>query len=59
MFWILVLFFLRASVEENEFWPCLLEKAVAKLVQAYYRLDGGFEQIALEMLLHSSLKGNQ
>ncbi|CAK9047069.1 Calpain-type cysteine protease DEK1 (Phytocalpain DEK1) (Protein DEFECTIVE KERNEL 1) (ZmDEK1) [Durusdinium trenchii] len=36
--------------KENEFWPCLLEKAVAKLVQAYYRLDGGFEQIALEML---------
>jgi len=36
--------------KENEFWPCLLEKACAKLVQAYYRLDGGFEAIALEML---------
>ena len=37
--------------KENEFWPCLLEKAVAKLVKAYYRIDGGFEQIALEMCL--------
>lgn len=36
--------------KENEFWPCLLEKACAKLVKAYYRLDGGFEAVALEML---------
>lgn len=36
--------------KENEFWPCLLEKACAKLVKAYYRLDGGFEALALEML---------
>jgi len=36
--------------KENEFWPCLLEKAVAKFVKAYYRIDGGFESIALEML---------
>eukprot|EP00913_Durusdinium_trenchii_P013742 g12902.t1 len=40
----------RACMQENEFWPCLLEKACAKLVKAYYRLDGGFEAVALEML---------
>ncbi|CAJ1389461.1 unnamed protein product [Effrenium voratum] len=36
--------------KENEFWPCLLEKAVAKFVMSYHRLDGGYENIALEML---------
>eukprot|EP00931_Biecheleriopsis_adriatica_P028177 TRINITY_DN16846_c0_g1_i2.p1 TRINITY_DN16846_c0_g1~~TRINITY_DN16846_c0_g1_i2.p1 ORF type:complete len:497 (-),score=93.35 TRINITY_DN16846_c0_g1_i2:108-1598(-) len=35
---------------ENEFWTCLLEKAVAKFVGGYWRLDGGFPSIALEML---------
>ncbi|CAJ1389462.1 unnamed protein product [Effrenium voratum] len=35
--------------KENEFWPCLLEKAVAKFVQSYHRLDGGFESVAMEM----------
>ena len=36
--------------KENELWTCLLEKAVAKFVQSYHRLDGGFESVALEML---------
>ena len=34
----------------TRFWPCLLEKAVAKLVGAYYRIDGGFTSVAMEML---------
>ena len=37
------------QTSQNEFWPCLLEKAVAKFVEAYYRLDGGFDAVALEM----------
>ncbi|CAE7725602.1 unnamed protein product, partial [Symbiodinium pilosum] len=36
--------------KENEFWTCLLEKAVAKFVKSYHRLDGGFECVAMEML---------
>eukprot|EP00913_Durusdinium_trenchii_P013712 g12874.t1 len=40
--------------KENEFWPCLLEKAVAKFVKSYHRcsarIDGGWESVALEML---------
>ena len=36
--------------KENEFWTCLLEKAVAKFVKSYHRIDGGFEAVALEML---------
>ncbi|CAJ1421908.1 unnamed protein product [Effrenium voratum] len=36
--------------KENEFWPCLLEKAVAKFVESYHRLDGGWESVALECL---------
>ena len=36
--------------KENEFWTCLLEKAVAKFVKSYHRIDGGFESVALEML---------
>lgn len=35
--------------KENEFWPCLLEKAVAKFVGAYAHLDGGFEGIGMEL----------
>lgn len=31
------------QTKENEFWPCLLEKAVAKFVMSYHRIDGGFE----------------
>ncbi len=37
------------QTKENEFWPCLLEKAVAKFVMAYYRLDGGFSSVGMEM----------
>mmetsp|Transcript_44735 Transcript_44735/g.104230 ORF Transcript_44735/g.104230 Transcript_44735/m.104230 type:complete len:501 (-) Transcript_44735:90-1592(-) len=36
--------------KENEFWTCLLEKAVAKFVKSFHRLDGGFEAMAMEML---------
>jgi len=36
--------------KENEFWPCLLEKAVAKFVKSYHRIDGGWESVAMEML---------
>ena len=28
--------------------PCLLEKAVAKFVMSYHRIDGGFEASALD-----------
>ncbi|CAJ1401257.1 unnamed protein product [Effrenium voratum] len=38
------------QTKENEFWPCLLEKAVAKFVMSYHRIDGGFESVAMEML---------
>jgi len=38
------------QTKENEFWPCLLDKAVAKFVMSYHRIDGGFESSALEML---------
>jgi len=30
-----------APTPQNEFWPCLLEKAVAKFVMGFYRLDRG------------------
>lgn len=36
------------QTKENEFWPCLLEKAVAKFVMSYHRIDGGFEASALD-----------
>ena len=36
--------------KENEFWTCLLEKAVSKFVKSYHRIDGGWESVALEML---------
>mmetsp|Transcript_31453 Transcript_31453/g.55706 ORF Transcript_31453/g.55706 Transcript_31453/m.55706 type:complete len:477 (+) Transcript_31453:46-1476(+) len=36
--------------KDNEFWPCILEKAVAKFVKSYHRIDGGWEAVALEML---------
>ena len=35
---------------DGEVWPCLLEKAAAKLVGSYGKLDGGFAGVALEML---------
>lgn len=39
-----------APTPQNEFWPCLLEKAVAKFVMGFYRLDRGWESTAQEML---------
>ena len=39
-----------AQTPQNEFWPCLLEKAVAKFVMGFYRLDRGWESVAQEML---------
>ena len=38
-----------AQTPQNEFWPCLLEKAVAKFVMGFYRLDRGWESTAQEM----------
>lgn len=44
------------QTKENEFWPCLLEKAVAKFVMSYHRIDGGFESSALETCRESQLR---
>jgi len=35
--------------KQNEFWPCLLEKAVAKWIMGFYRLEGGFTSVGMEM----------
>jgi len=35
---------------EGEFWPCLLEKAFAKFLHGYWRLEGGFTGVALVAL---------
>ncbi|XRB19158.1 calpain catalytic domain-containing protein [Pseudoscourfieldia marina] len=41
---------MASPTSDGEVWPCLLEKACAKMVGSYGNLDGGFAGVALEML---------